>query len=64
MKGDSKENLNKVLNTGGNNSFKDLPMKMQVSSVVLSKDLRTLKSLNKLRVGNFCSEHYPKQFFL
>lgn len=53
MKGDSKENLNKVLNTGGNNSFKDLPMKMQVSSVVLSKDLRTLKSLNKLRVWEF-----------
>ena len=44
---DSKENLNQLLKIEGNNSFKDLLIKMQFSRAVLSNDLRLLATLNK-----------------
>ena len=44
---------NQLLRIEGNNSFKDLLIKMYFSRAVLSKDLRNLENLNKVHVCEF-----------
>ena len=46
-KSELKENLNQSLKIEGNNSFKDLLIKMQFSRAVLSKDLKISDTWNK-----------------
>ena len=53
MRFGSKTNLNQLLKTGSNNTFKDLLIKMQFSKPALSRDLRILESLNKEPVWEF-----------
>ena len=56
--------LNQLLKIEGNNSFKDLLIKMQFSRAVLSKELKMLDSLNKGPIISILKEHYSEGFFL